>query len=117
MARYGKFFFLEQYKRRTNEIFQGGDWLCSDCTTCVNDEFRLTAKLGQSAANTAFASHWNTFITQTDVNLMVSYGINAVRIPVGFWIIESTVNTGETYPQGGLAYLVSGPLTVLFYFS
>lgn len=56
----------------------GGDGLCGDCTQCVNDEFKLTARLGQSAANTAFAKHWSTFITQSDVNLMVQYGINSV---------------------------------------
>jgi hypothetical protein len=54
---------------------------------------------------------------------MAQYGINSVRgltaffsslvdripqvrIPLGFWIIESTVNSGESYPQGGLNYLV-----------
>lgn len=54
---------------------------------------------------------------------MAQYGINSVRgltatssssvdrilqvrIPLGFWIIESTVNSDEHYPQGGLDYLV-----------
>lgn len=60
-------------------MVEGGDNLCSDCTQCVNDEFSLTARLGQSAANAAFAKHWSTFITQDEVNLMVSYGINSVR--------------------------------------
>lgn len=68
-------------------------------TTCVNDEFALVRKLGQSQANTVFANHWNTWITQDDVNLMKSYGINSVRIPIGFWIIESTVNGDEFYPR------------------
>ncbi|KAH7091868.1 glycoside hydrolase, partial [Auriculariales sp. MPI-PUGE-AT-0066] len=76
----------------------GGDWLCGDCTTCVNDEFSLTRKLGQTQANSAF----------DDVNLIKSYGLNSVRIPVGFWIIESTVNSDEFYPRGGLNQLRRG---------
>ncbi|KAF8322689.1 glycoside hydrolase [Clavulina sp. PMI_390] len=104
----GAWFVFEPYMAVDEWTSMGGDGLCSDCTQCVNDEYQLTARLGQSAANTAFAKHWSTFITQSDVDLMVSYGINSVRIPIGFWIIESTVNAGETYPQGGLAYLRSG---------
>ena len=68
-------------------------------TTCVNDEFALVRKLGQAQANTVFANHWNTWITQEDVNLMKSYGLNSVRIPIGFWIIESTINSDEFYPR------------------
>ncbi|KAF8322686.1 glycoside hydrolase [Clavulina sp. PMI_390] len=89
-------------------LSMGGDNLCGDCTQCVNDEFHLTQRLGQNASNTAFAKHWSTFIDQTEVDLMKSYGINSVRIPLGFWIIESTVYANETYPQGGLDYLRKG---------
>ena len=31
-----------------------------------------------------------------------------MRIPLGFWIIESTVNADESYPQGGLDFLRAG---------
>lgn len=48
----------------------------------MNDEFALTRKLGQSQANGVFANHWNTWITQDDVNLMKQYGINSVSIYV-----------------------------------
>jgi aryl-phospho-beta-D-glucosidase BglC (GH1 family) len=36
---------------------------------------------------------------------MVSYGLNTVRIPVGYWFLESLVNTSEHFAQGGEQYL------------
>ncbi|KAI0128523.1 glycoside hydrolase superfamily [Xylariales sp. AK1849] len=37
---------------------------------------------------------------------MQSYGLNTVRIPVGHWIMEDSVNDGEYFPQGGLSALL-----------
>lgn len=82
----------------------GGE-ICDSCTQCVNTEFDLVKKLGQEEADKTFAKHWETFITKDDVDLMVKYNLNSVRIPIGFWIIEETVNADETYPRGGLDYL------------
>ncbi len=36
---------------------------------------------------------------------MVSYGLNTVRIPVGYWFLESIVDKSEHFPQGGEKYL------------
>ncbi|KAJ1557696.1 hypothetical protein HK405_015385 [Cladochytrium tenue] len=37
---------------------------------------------------------------------MVAYGINTVRIPVGYWMMESIVySDSEHFPQGGIDYL------------
>jgi glucan endo-1,6-beta-glucosidase len=36
---------------------------------------------------------------------MVSYGLNTVRIPVGYWFLESIVDSSEHFPQGGEHYL------------
>ncbi|KDQ08210.1 glycoside hydrolase family 5 protein [Botryobasidium botryosum FD-172 SS1] len=64
---------------------------------------------GQAASNTAFREHWDTFITQKDVALMKQYGLNTVRIPIGFWIVESTKIAGlDYYPEGGMTYLTRG---------
>ncbi|KZV81656.1 glycoside hydrolase [Exidia glandulosa HHB12029] len=104
----GAWFVFEPYMAWDRWHAMGGDWDCGNCNNCVNDEYALTRKLGQSNANSVFANHWNTWITQDDVNLMKQYGINSVRIPIGFWIIESTVNGDEFYPRGGLNYLRAG---------
>ena len=52
-------------------------------------EFDCVQHLGQSTANSKFAQHWSDWITQGDISTMVSYGLNTIRIPVGYWIWES----------------------------
>ena len=38
--------------------------------------------------------------------MMKLFGLNAIRIPVGYWIREDLVyNNSEHFPQGGLPYL------------
>ncbi|KAL1970318.1 hypothetical protein VTN77DRAFT_5478 [Rasamsonia byssochlamydoides] len=69
-------------------------------------EFDCVSALGQSAANSAFASHWGSWITKDDITQMQSYGLNTVRIPVGYWLKEDIVySDSEHFPQGGLSYL------------
>lgn len=71
-----------------------------------NSEFDCTVLLGQTQANTVFQAHWNTWITQSDITQMQSYGLNTIRIPVGYWILESLVySDSEHFPQGAATYL------------
>lgn len=51
-------------------------------------------------------NHWKTWITQSDFQKMASYGLNAVRIPVGYWMYETLVYDSEHFPQGGFNYLL-----------
>lgn len=72
----------------------------------LDSEFDCVSHLGQETANSVFQNHWDAWINQTDIDRMVDYGINTIRIPVGYWIMESLVNTtNEYFPQGGLGYL------------
>jgi len=48
-------------------------------------QLAVTARLRQ-----AFVNHRNTFVTQADFALLASLGINAVRIPVGYWLFANT---------------------------
>ena len=69
-------------------------------------EFDCVNKLGQAQANTVWAKHWSTWTTKDDIAKMKSYGLNAIRIPVGYWIREDLVyKDSEHFPQGGLHYL------------
>ena len=68
-------------------------------------EFDCVLALGQDAANTAFAKHWGSWTTKDDINEIVSYGLNTIRIPVGYWMHEELVDGSEHFPQGGLEYL------------
>jgi aryl-phospho-beta-D-glucosidase BglC (GH1 family) len=69
-------------------------------------EYDCVLALGQTAANAAFQGHWDTWITQADIAQMQSYGLNTIRIPVGYWMREDIVYAdSEHFPQGGLTYL------------
>lgn len=72
----------------------------------LNSEFDCVSHLGQTQANTVFQAHWASWITQADITQMASYGLNTIRIPVGYWMNEALVySDSEHFPQGGLSYL------------
>ncbi|ORY04290.1 glycoside hydrolase superfamily [Clohesyomyces aquaticus] len=69
-------------------------------------EFDCMLSLGQEAGNAAFQKHWDTYITEQDLNTMQQYGLNTIRVPVGYWMVEDTVyQDSEHFPKGGLKYL------------
>jgi hypothetical protein len=35
---------------------------------------------------------WESWLTQDDVDGMVAAGLNSIRVPLGFWIIEDIVD-------------------------
>ena len=47
--------------------------------------------------------HWSTWITGDDFAEIASYGLNTVRIPIGYWSIIPI--NGEPYVQGAYEYL------------
>ena len=71
----------------------------------TNDEWKCVEAIGQEAADAAWATHWDTWITKEDIDQIASYGLNTIRVPVGFWIKEDLVYDDEFYPRGGLEYL------------
>lgn len=81
------------------------EWNSMGCNGTAS-EFDCVSKLGQAQANTTWATHWSTWTTKDDISQMQSYGLNAIRIPVGYWIREDLVYAdSEHFPQGGLQYL------------
>ena len=81
------------------------EWNSMGCGS-TSSEFDCVSKLGQAQANKVWATHWSTWTTQEDISKMKSYGLNAIRIPVGYWIREDLVySDSEHFPQGGLHYL------------
>ena len=69
----------------------GDEWNSMGCRN-RNDEFECTQALGQAAADAMFQRHWGSWITQEDINLIKSYGLNMVRIPLGFGFTKSLSN-------------------------
>ncbi|KAI5799049.1 putative glucan endo-1,6-beta-glucosidase B [Geopyxis carbonaria] len=72
-----------------------------------SSEFDCMLALGQEAGDAAFATHWDSWITQDDLKAMASYGLNTVRIPLGYWLKEDLVDSSEHFPRGGYAKLVT----------
>lgn len=63
----------------------------------VVDEWTLSQALGSQLATT-MEEHYKTFITEKDFADIASAGLNWVRIPVGWWMIETW--SGEPFLEG-----------------
>lgn len=81
-----------------------GIWSNMGCAG-AQSEFDCVMRLGQTKANQVFQNHWNTFITRNEIQQMKNYGLNTIRIPVGYWMLESIVYESEHFPQGATHYL------------
>ena len=82
----------------------GTEWTSMGCNGQCS-EFDCVKSLGQAKANTVFQDHWASWITESDLDLMKSFGLNSIRIPVGYWLKEDLVSDSEYFPQGGIEYL------------
>jgi glucan 1,3-beta-glucosidase len=69
----------------------------------VVDEYTYTQTLGKTEAQRRLNQHWATWITEADFKEIASFGLNHVRIPVGYWALNPL--PGDPYVQGQLAYL------------
>jgi hypothetical protein len=47
--------------------------------------------------------HWNSWVTQSDLQKIKDAGLNSVRIPIGFWSVEQRLN--EPYVNGQIPVL------------
>ncbi|GAU16344.1 hypothetical protein TSUD_116930 [Trifolium subterraneum] len=67
-------------------------------------EYQLTNGLGPAKAPQVLRDHWNSYITEQDFIFMSQNGLNAVRIPVGWWIAQDP-NPPKPFVGGSLAAL------------
>lgn len=75
------------------------------------DETSYSVELG-IRAESMLRQHWETFITEDDFRWLSSVGINAVRIPVGHWILDGDYPDHWSYK--GIRYpYVKGGLNIL----
>ncbi|TVY62811.1 putative glucan endo-1,6-beta-glucosidase B, partial [Lachnellula suecica] len=86
----------------------GNEWASSVCAD-EGSEFDCVQSIGQDAANSFFETHWDTYITEDEIQRIASYGLNTIRIPLGYWILESLIDHScghaEHFPMGGFKYL------------
>jgi len=67
-------------------------------TTAV-DQYTFDATPGAAAK---LQAHWDSYFTEDDVKQIASWGINALRIPIGYWAYD---NNGTHYIKGADAYM------------
>ncbi|CAN1181580.1 Probable glucan 1,3-beta-glucosidase A [Linum perenne] len=85
-----------------------GDWGNGDASVFemrisgrLQGEFQVTNGYGSSLAPQVMREHWNTFIVEEDFKFISQNGLNAVRIPVGWWI-ASDPNPPPPFVGGSL---------------
>ncbi|KAJ6740809.1 GLUCAN 13-BETA-GLUCOSIDASE-RELATED [Salix purpurea] len=73
--------------------YVGSGWNDSDpsvfkmtIVSSLQGEYQLTNGYGPDRAPQVLQDHWNSYITEEDFRFMSENGLNAVRIPVGWWI-------------------------------
>ncbi|SJL16057.1 uncharacterized protein ARMOST_19572 [Armillaria ostoyae] len=123
----GSWLLLESWMLPEEWTRMGGE-LCDDCTQCISAElyklfsFVVSTSVGltyHSASEFAraypdtvdeiFNTHWSSWFNQNDARDLAEAGINTVRIPLGYWIIEALVDRQtEFYPRGGIHQLKRG---------
>lgn len=74
------------------------EWSRMGCSG-EDSEFDCVLSLGQEGANTAFQSHYRDWITEEDLDEMSSYGLNTIRVPLGYWLMDDIVDSSENFPR------------------
>lgn len=54
----------------------------------IRGEYQITNGYGPDKAPKIMRDHWNSYITEDDFKFMSENGLNAVRIPVGWWTAQ-----------------------------
>ncbi|KAH0563473.1 hypothetical protein GP486_001957 [Trichoglossum hirsutum] len=77
-------------------------WMNSDVIsgTGAADEFTFSQNVPD--AESRLQNHWQSYFTEADVQKLSATGINAIRIPIGFWAFD---NSNTPYIKGADAYL------------
>ncbi|GAA5987199.1 hypothetical protein JCM11641_006057 [Rhodosporidiobolus odoratus] len=69
------------------------------------DEWSCNKVNGLRVMQRRWENHWNTFYQQSDFDEMATLGINTVRLPLGYWTVDSTIDKGEYYAKGSMKYV------------
>ncbi|KAK0543275.1 hypothetical protein OC845_006201 [Tilletia horrida] len=98
----GNWLLLERWLDENNFVNQ--------CNYC-GDEWTWSQAMG-SKAIPALQAHYNSWFQESDLDFLQSYGINMVRVTIGFWAIIPTV-AGEPYVNAGQLDMLGQLLTWL----
>ncbi|PWN30481.1 glycoside hydrolase [Jaminaea rosea] len=78
------------------ERWMNEDWMVNTAGADAWDEWTFIENLGRDKALAALKDHWDTWVTEADLDLMQSAGFNTIRIPVGYWAFVPAAE-GEPY--------------------
>ncbi|TXG69142.1 hypothetical protein EZV62_004077 [Acer yangbiense] len=91
--------------------YTGSSWDDSDPSVfkmsivrTLQGEYQITNGYGPNRAPQVLRDHRNSYITDADFSFLSSHGINAVRIPVGWWIAKDP-NPPKPFVGGSLQAL------------
>ncbi|KAJ2345908.1 hypothetical protein IWW50_003195 [Coemansia erecta] len=65
------------------------------------DYLALCRRLGAEATLALMRRHWETWVTEPEIQRLAGAGLTHLRVPVGHW---EFVDSGEGYVRGGLPY-------------
>lgn len=77
------------------ERWMNEDWMVQTGGSDAWDEWTLTENLG-SGALAVLQEHWDTWVTEEELDTFKSAGMNTIRIPVGYWAFIPAAE-GEPY--------------------
>ncbi|KAF3664721.1 hypothetical protein FXO37_11372 [Capsicum annuum] len=109
-------FYRSSFQVKTEELVAAdnegnGGWGDDDPSVFIlqtsgkfEGEFQITNGYGPVMAPKVMREHWSTFIVQEDFKFIASNGLNAVSIPVGWWI-ASDPTPPKPYVGGSLQVL------------
>lgn len=67
------------------------------------DEYTFSQILGPNRTLEVLQNHWSNFMSETDIREIKDFGLNLVRIPIGYWAFSLMRN--DPFVQGQEAYL------------
>lgn len=81
-------------------------------------EIDIVRELGVEAARQRLTHHRNTFITEKDFRWIKQQGFDFVRLPVGYWLFETTDDfiDGEVYVRNAFTWAAKHNLRVILDF-
>jgi len=88
-----------------------GIWAGVPSPTVDQGEYIVMQNLGHGVGDARFEAHRSTWITESDIAEIASFGLNLVRVPVGYWIVgfdnfdPSGSQHWKVYAPGALKHL------------
>ncbi|KAJ3329501.1 exo-1,3-beta-glucanase [Blyttiomyces sp. JEL0837] len=67
------------------------------------DEYTLTKLLGKEQSLKLLQAHWDTWVSESDIEFLAGVGITHVRVPIGYWAVD--LLDSEPFVQGQITYL------------